>query len=119
MTNGDSNSAARIKLDPQFSWAFDKQFLELRDRFVPSNNSEHMKKERKEKYPLSSQKNEGNDSTIAAEEVRNNTGEPEEKPPPSDNVQFEENESGHEEKYPLLPIIIQAYQPQILTPTWY
>jgi hypothetical protein len=43
MTNGDSNSAARIKLDPQFSWVFDKQFLELRNGFVPSDNNEYMK----------------------------------------------------------------------------
>lgn len=55
MVNGDSNSPAKITLDSQFSWIFDKQFLELRSGFVPSDNGEYLKKECKEKYPLTSQ----------------------------------------------------------------
>ncbi|MFL6413967.1 MAG: helix-turn-helix domain-containing protein [Nitrososphaeraceae archaeon] len=70
MIEGDSNTPAKISLDPQFSWVFDKQFLELRDRFVPSNNSEYMKKERKEKFPSSNEKkdedDEGRNSGAAA-----------------------------------------------------
>jgi DNA-binding transcriptional ArsR family regulator len=61
MVNGDSNTPAKITLDPQFSWVFDKEFVELRNGFVPSDNSEYMKKEHKEKFPLSSQKNENSD----------------------------------------------------------
>jgi DNA-binding Lrp family transcriptional regulator len=52
MINGDPNTAAKITLDSQFSWVFDQQFVELRNGFVPSDNSEYMKKERKEKFPL-------------------------------------------------------------------
>jgi hypothetical protein len=52
MTNGDSNTPAKITLDPKFSWVFDKQFLELRNGFVPSDNGEFLRKERKEKLPL-------------------------------------------------------------------
>jgi len=48
MVNGDSNSPAKITLDSQFSWIFDKQFLELRSGFVPSDNGEYLKKECKE-----------------------------------------------------------------------
>jgi hypothetical protein len=31
MANGDPNTAAKITLDPQFNWVFEKQFLELRN----------------------------------------------------------------------------------------
>jgi hypothetical protein len=68
MTNGDSNTPAKITLDPQFNWIFDKQFLELRNGFVPSDNSEYMRKEHKEKSPLSSQKNENSDSSETKDE---------------------------------------------------
>jgi DNA-binding transcriptional regulator LsrR (DeoR family) len=44
MTNGNSNTPAKITLDPQFDWVFDKQFVELRNGFIPSDNSEYMKK---------------------------------------------------------------------------
>jgi hypothetical protein len=64
MVNGDPNTPAQITLDPQFSWVFEKEFVELRNGFVPSDNGEYVKKERKEKYPLSSQKNE-NDFEVA------------------------------------------------------
>jgi DNA-binding transcriptional ArsR family regulator len=66
MTNGDSNTFAKITLEPRFRWVFEKQFLDLRNGFIPSDNSEYMKKERKEKSPLSIEKNE-NDSNIAKE----------------------------------------------------
>ena len=51
MIDGDSNTPAKITLDPRFNWVFDKQFLELRNGFVPSDNSEYMQKKRKEKLP--------------------------------------------------------------------
>jgi putative transposase len=35
-----------------FGEAFNKEFLELRNGFVPSDNSEYVKKERKENLPL-------------------------------------------------------------------
>jgi hypothetical protein len=52
MTNADPNTPAKITVDPQFNWVFEKQFIELRNGFVPSDNSEYVKKERKEKLPL-------------------------------------------------------------------
>jgi hypothetical protein len=64
MTNGDSNAPAQITLDPQFNWIFDKQFLELRKGFVPSDNSEYMAKTRKEKLPPSNEKNGNSDSGV-------------------------------------------------------
>jgi hypothetical protein len=68
MTNGDSNTPAKITLDSQFDWVFDKEFVELRNGFVPSDNNEYMKKERKEKYPLSNEKNENSDSSETKDE---------------------------------------------------
>jgi hypothetical protein len=68
MTDGDSNTLAKITLDSQFSWVFEKQFLELRNGFVPSDNNEYMKKERKEKYPISNEKNEYSDSSETKDE---------------------------------------------------
>jgi DNA-binding transcriptional ArsR family regulator len=68
MVNGNSNSPAKITLDPQFNWIFDKQFLELRNGFVPSDNGEYMKKERKEKLPPSNEKNENSDSSETKDE---------------------------------------------------
>jgi len=56
MTDGDSNIPATITLVPQFNWVFDKQFLELRNGFVPSDNSEHMQKKHKKKYLLVTKK---------------------------------------------------------------
>jgi Mn-dependent DtxR family transcriptional regulator len=85
MVNGDSNTPAKITLDPQFSWVFDKEFVELRNGFVPSDNSEYMKKERKEKYPLSSQKNENSDSSETKDE--------------DDEVGYS-GTAAHKEKYP-------------------
>jgi hypothetical protein len=64
MTDGESNIPAMITLVPQFNWVFDKQFLELRNDFVPSDNSQHIKKERKEKLPPSNEKNENGSGAI-------------------------------------------------------
>jgi hypothetical protein len=68
MTDGDSNTPAKITLDPQFDWVFDKQFLELRNGFIPSDNTEHLKKERKEKLPPSNEKNENSDTSKTKDE---------------------------------------------------
>jgi hypothetical protein len=90
MTNGDSNTPAKVTLDPQFNWVFDKEFLELRNGFIPSDNGQFLRKERKEKLPPTNQKNE-NDSDVVRED--------------------EEDEGGngvveaHKEKSPLLPLI--------------
>jgi hypothetical protein len=65
MTNGDSKSPAKITLKPQFSWVFEKQFLDLRNGFVLSDNSEHMQKKRKENLPPSIEKNENSDTSKA------------------------------------------------------
>jgi hypothetical protein len=56
MTNGESNTPAKVTLDPQFNWVFDKQFLDLRNGFVPSDNSDYMAKTHKEKLPPSNEK---------------------------------------------------------------
>jgi hypothetical protein len=86
MINGDPNTPAKITLDPQFNWVFDKQFLELRSGFVPSDNSEYMKKERKEKLPPSNEKNENSDSSETKDE---------------DNEGGNSRAAAHKEKSPL------------------
>jgi hypothetical protein len=48
---GDPNTPAKITLEPQFSWVFEKEFLDMRNGFVPSDNSKHVQKKRKEKLP--------------------------------------------------------------------
>jgi DNA-binding transcriptional ArsR family regulator len=68
MVNGNSNTSAKITLGPQFNWVFDKQFIELRNRFIPSDNSEHIQKKRKEKLPPSNEKNENSDSSETKDE---------------------------------------------------
>jgi DNA-binding transcriptional ArsR family regulator len=73
MVNGDSNTTAKITLSSQFSWVFEKQFLELRNGFVPSDNREYVKKERKEKLPPTNQNNE-NDSDVVKEDKENEGG---------------------------------------------
>jgi hypothetical protein len=86
MTNGDSNTPVKITLDPQFNWVFEKQFIELRNGFIPSDNSEYAKKEHKEKLPPSNEKNENSNSSKKDE---------------GGNVEAE----AHKEKLPLLTII--------------
>ena len=61
MIDGHSNTPAKITLDPQLNWVFDEQFLELRNGFVPPDNTDYLKKELKEKLPLSNEKNENAD----------------------------------------------------------
>jgi hypothetical protein len=68
MVNGNPNTSAKITLDPQFDWVFDGQFLKLRDEFIPSDNREYTKKERKEKLPHSNEKNENSDSSETKDE---------------------------------------------------
>jgi DNA-binding transcriptional ArsR family regulator len=74
MTNGDSNTPAKITLDSQFNWVFDKQFLELRNGFIPSDNCEYMKKERKEKLPSNNEKNENSNSGVVREDDEEDRG---------------------------------------------
>jgi DNA-binding transcriptional ArsR family regulator len=105
MVNGGSNTPAKITLDPQFNWVFDKQFLELRSGFVPSDNSEYMKKERKEKLPLSNEKNENSDSGVVREDDEEDRGgnggegaRKEKSPLTNDNLIS--NDQQHKEKIP-------------------
>jgi DNA-binding transcriptional MocR family regulator len=75
MIEGDSNAPATITLVQQFNWIFDKEFLHLREGFVPSDNSEHMLMKRKEKSPLTDEKNETNDSPEAQSEAVDGSGD--------------------------------------------
>jgi hypothetical protein len=101
MVNGNSNTSAKITLDPQFNWMFDEQFLELRNGFVPSDNSEYVKKERKEKLPSSNENNE-NDSDLVKEDEEDEGGNGEEgahkekSPLTHDNLSV--NDQQHKEK---------------------
>jgi hypothetical protein len=74
MTDGDPNTPAKITLNPQFNWVFDKQFLDLRNGFIPADNTEYMQDKRKEKLPPSSEKNENSDSSKANEDEGGNSG---------------------------------------------
>jgi HTH domain len=71
-----TNSEYQISLDPKFDWFLTKEFLQLREGFVPSDNSEYLnkskenmttavEKQHEEKIPLISQENDDSDSTIA------------------------------------------------------
>jgi hypothetical protein len=95
-----NNSEYQITLDPKFDWFLTKEFLQLREGFIPSDNSEYLnkgngktttdiEKELEEKYPssndqisdvkgqleekipLSSQENNDSDSITV---VKNNDG---------------------------------------------
>jgi hypothetical protein len=77
-----NNSEYQISLDSKFDWFLTKEFLQLREGFVPSDNSEYLNKnkrvvtttaaenEHEEKIPLSSQENNDSDSMV----VKDNDG---------------------------------------------
>jgi hypothetical protein len=105
MTNGNSNTPAKITLDPQFDWVFDKQFVELRNGFIPSDNSEYMKKANL--LPANQ-----NDSDLVSKDEEDDGGNGgaeahKEKIPPT-TTNLISSDQQHKEKYPVLPKIIQV-----------
>jgi predicted ArsR family transcriptional regulator len=77
--SGATNSEYQITLDPEFDWFLAKEFLQLREGFVPSDNSEYLNKskngteavvdnEHEEKIPPSIQENDDSDSTTVTQD---------------------------------------------------